>query len=294
MNKRDFEQDYIINVDNAVPDMEMLWSRIADNDNTDDDITPFVAASDECTSKPHRPVFRTIMSAAAMTAAVICVVFALNNDNIITNDGMTASEGMDSMNSMSENEALPESEKYTYSEYCSQADRYELLNLADTPSGLYNAMSAAPEDEEFFVEAAVLRETECFADVEILSSQVLESGITEYNVRIIQIFSNNAYDLDGKVYSASPYQLRNNREYLLPIETDNNGMYFVVFDNAPQIEITLDRELVFHNGWSSLSENSTYISYPQVYKDDYFYDRMNITAEAAIENLIDTWEMLRA
>ncbi|MBQ7784016.1 MAG: hypothetical protein IJ368_08615, partial [Oscillospiraceae bacterium] len=73
------------------------------------------------------------------------------------------------------------------------------------------------------------------------------------NVRIIQIFSDNAYDLDGKVYSASPYQLRNSREYLLPIETDNNGMYFVVFDNAPQIEITLDRELVFHNGWSSLS-----------------------------------------
>ena len=95
------------------------------------------------------------------------------------------------------------------------------------------------------------------------------------------------------VYSDSPYALRDNREYLLPISACD-GMYRVVFDNAPQIEITLDREVVYHNGWQSLAAVGSTITYPQVYKDDYFYDRMNITAECSLEKLFESWEKLRA
>lgn len=295
MNKHDFEQDYINSINSTAPDMELLWSRIAEADEADDNIAPFISASEECHSKPLRPVFRTVMSAVAMTAAVVCLTFALNNDSMISNESMAASDESEVMDLAAENNVQQETIEYVYSDYCSQADNYELLNLADTPSGLYNVMAAAPEEEEFFVEAQVLSDTEYFADVEIQSSKMLADGVREYSVKVLHIFSETSVDIPDsfKVYSASPYLLRNNREYLLPIETDDNNMPFVVFENAPQIEITLDRELIFHNGWSSLSENSTCISYPQVYSDDYFYDRMNITAEASIENLIDTWEKLR-
>ena len=112
---------------------------------------------------------------------------------------------------------------------------------------------------------------------------------------MVHLISDSETSLSEKVtvYSDSPYALRDNREYLLPV-SDSNGMYRVVFDNAPQIEITLDREVVYHNGWQSLAADGSTITSPQVYKDDYFYDPMNITAERSLEKLFESWEKLRA
>ena len=140
----------------------------------------------------------------------------------------------------------------------------------------------------------MLSETDFFIDGKVLYSDN-EGGMTAYTLEVVHLISDSEASLPEKVtvYSDSPYALRDNREYLLPISA-RDGMYRVVFDNAPQIEITLDREVVYHNGWQSLATDGSAITYPQVYKDDYFYDRMNITAECSLEKLFESWEKLRA
>ncbi len=173
---------------------------------------------------------------------------------------------------------------WDYSTETQSADNYYTLDLAETDSGIYNALSHSEAEQEYFVEAQVLSKTDFFIDGKVLYSDN-EGDTTAYTLEVVHLISDSETSLPEKkspFIPTRPYALRDNREYLLPV-SDSNGMYRVVFDNAPQIEITLDREVVYHNGWQSLAADGSTITYPQVYKDDYFYDRMNITAECSLE-----------
>ena len=90
------------------------------------------------------------------------------------------------------------------------------------------------------------------------------------------------------IISETPYFLETGREYLLPVKTENDA--FVIADKAsPQIEITPDRLVVFHSGWSELYNAGTHVEFSQASPDDFFYDRMNITAESSLEKLFDAY-----
>lgn len=311
MNK-DFEKDYINLTDSSAPDMDKLWENISSSDPADTDITPFVSAAEECErSRPVRRsnAFRAFAAAAAVFAAAIFAVSALsdNVDIAKSETAPSAADGYYDENGCADI-AMGECEEAEYNyvtaqmgwDYSDHLDSsedmsYLSLNLADTDSSVYTAMSRNTDDEEYFVEDRVLSETEFFLDGEIISAEPAGDGSIKYTVKVIHAVADNnrGFSETEEVYSDSPYALRTGREYLLPI-SEEKGRYDVIFDNAPQIEFTLDRQLVCHNGWKTLSENGVYLSYPQVYPDDFFYDRMNLAAESSLERLFDRWEQLRA
>lgn len=292
-----FEQDYIKHIDSSAPDMDKLWEKIAGAPDEEKDITPFVSASRQCAHKSGKTV-RIFVSAAAVLAAVFCAGRLIISDSEISSETSQA----DMAPEISDEYAADEAEipsvaaemGWDYSTETQSADNYYTLDLAETDSGIYNALSHSEAEQEYFVEAQVLSETDFFIDGKVLYSDN-EGDMTAYTLEVVHLISDSEASLPEKVtvYSDSPYALRDNREYLLPISA-SDGMYRVVFDNAPQIEITLDREVVYHNGWQSLAADGSAITYPQVYKDDYFYDRMNITAECSLEKLFESWEKLRA
>lgn len=306
MNLKDFEQDYIKFTDSSVPDTEKLWEKIssAPDSDTETDITPFLSASEQCRASGRSG---NVIKLFAAVAAVFIAVFGINvimpTDNNISysdksvHDTGAACENFAEAEDSSDMYDFPKVSSETGWDYrtgYSENESYLTLNLADTDSGIYNALSNAPAENEYFVEADVLRKTDFFIDGRVLSSRQLDDCVL-YTLEVIHLISGSDMTVPEtlEVRSSSPYALRNNREYLLPVSEDN-GEYTVVFDNAPQIEFTNDREIVYHNGWQSLSQSCLAIEYPKVYKDDYFYDRMNITAECSLQNLFDMWEKYKA
>lgn len=308
--KKHFEKDYINSVNSSAPDMEKLWEKISSSEPEDSDITPFVSAANECSkiSPIRNNTFRAFAAAAAVFIAVICAVSVISDNDIALTKSENAAPS-DNENSFSYDYAADEAaeeESYfsvtatTGWEYSDRLDTsenltYLSLDLADTESGIYTALSRNTDDEEYFVEDKVLSETDFFLDSKVISEEPVSDGSIKYTVRVIHAVSEDSREFSEteEVYSNSPYALRTGREYLLPI-SEENGRYTVIFNNAPQIEFTLDRQLVCHNGWKTLTENSVYLEYPQTYPDDFFYDRMNLAAESSLENLFDKWERLRA
>lgn len=306
MNLKKFEQDYIKFTDSSVPDTEKLWEKISNATDSDagNDITPFLSASEQCRASGRSGnVIKIFGAVAAVFIAAFGInIFMMSDSSISYSDKAVSDTGAAYENYA---EAEDSSDMYDFSEVnsetgwdyrteYSETESYLTLNLAETDSGIYNALSNAPSENEYFVEADVLRKTDFFIDGRVLSSCQLD-GCVMYTLEVIHLISDRDMTVPEtlEVRSSSPYALRNNREYLLPV-SENNGEYTVVFDNAPQIEFTRDREIVYHSGWQSLSQSCLAIEYPKVYKDDYFYDRMNITAECSLQNLFDTWEKYKA
>lgn len=305
---KNFEKDYISSVDSSAPDMEKLWEKISSSESANTDIIPFETAANECkmTSKHSNiSAFRAFAAAAAVFIAVICAVSVISDNGIAVqnSENATASdkhESYDFAEEAAESEgssSVISSTGWEYSDYIGASDNmtYLSLNLADTESSIYTALSQNTDDEEYFVEDEVLAETDFFLDGQVISQEPTDDGGIKYTVLVIHAVSEESREFSEteEVYSYSPYALRIGREYLLPI-SEENGLYTVIFDNAPQIEFTLDRQLVCHNGWKTLTENGVYLEYPQTYPDDFFYDRMNLAAESSLESLFDKWESLRA
>lgn len=303
MNEK-FDREYINSAEASAPDMDRLWERISSSEPADTDITPFVSAAMECNARPvGRNTALRGLSAAAVFIAVICAVSTMSGDIPVTESDNAVNEGY------SENYSEESSVRYGFvsavtassgwdynTELTVSSDNsYYTLSLAETDSEAYTGITDDTWSDEYFVEENILMQTDMFLDCEIISADHSEDGGIIYSVRTIHAVceAEGEFPEYTRVYSDSPYSLKNGREYLLPIQI-RNGRYIVVFDNAPQIEFTLDRQLVAHNGWESLSENGVYLNYPQTYPDDFFYDRMNLTAEYSLSKLFEKWEKLRA
>lgn len=74
---------------------------------------------------------------------------------------------------------------------------------------------------------------------------------------------------DGMLYS-----LKEGGTYILPLKYENSA-YWLVYPNAPQIEVTEDTKYLFHTGWQSLINDQTAIVLKNALSpEDYYYDRM--------------------
>lgn len=303
--KNTFENEYINEINSAAPDMGSLWEKISSSESDDEDISAFVKASEQCSrslaSSKHIRMIKGFAAAAAVFTAIIGIS-AIANDGSILSETSTAEniavrdevQFMDDAVLNESSNSIEAVSEWDFSSEIGDIYEYDSLSLADSPSGIYTALSANTEENEYFVESEVLGRTDFFVDGIILSSQQVNDSTIEYEVEIIRLISDEPVTVSEslKISSCSGYSLRINREYLIPVCDENDGLH-IVFDNAPQIEFTQNRELVFHNGWRSLSGESHPISYPKVYADDYFYDRMNLAAEASLTNLFDAWLELK-
>lgn len=152
--------------------------------------------------------------------------------------------------------------------------------------------SAETSGDDFFVEENVLIETDVIVNAYI--DKVYSKGDTV----CYEITAENAETLEKSnivLESATPYVLKQERNYLLPLKSEN-GDYRLVFENAPQIELAESGGMVFHNGWKTLDaleKEPIDVIYPQNGIDDFFYDRMRFTYSSDISPLIEQWRQVK-
>ena len=160
----------------------------------------------------------------------------------------------------------------------------------------YSAETPVPYAEtsgdDFFVEEKVLIETDVIVNAYV--DRVYSKGDTV----CYEITAENSETLETEILileSATPYVMKPDRSYILPLKAEN-GEYSLVFENAPQIELAENGGMVFHNGWKtldSLEENPIEVIYPQNGVDDFFYDRMKFSYSSDVSPLIDEWHRLK-
>ena len=317
MNSRKIEQLYKSHAENTAPDMDALWERIESNleEKTDEAVT----------SKPIRrniSLTKKAALAAACVAALIIVPVAvrnmdISNSNMATDSApMAEAPAMDGAideavgilpeddifeekfdNKAEQNDAVADeelieapAEEAVMEEATGTSKQtipYEalLLNYADAPL----TPSGATTGDDFFVEENVLIETDVIVNAYI--DHVYSGGNGEICYEITADNLETGETESIYLTSCTPYVMLEDRCYILPLKADETG-YSLVFENAPQIERTLDGGYIFHNGWESLDENALDVIYPQGRVDDFFYDRMKFSY-GSLDNLIERWHEVK-
>ena len=304
MNKKEFKKYYIAHCENTAPDMEKLWEKIESGLEE--------KPESRVTSKPAKAFsFRKAAVWCTACAAVLIAVPAILVGTGVTKtaDSMTAEMQNEAVAGDMETNAASAEEDGFVEEPADEdigtaaADTattsslpemvyYEELSLSSpvpTEAPLPTP-TAEPFGDDFFVEENVLAETDIIVDAVV--NQVYSSGgdTVFYVLNAEDSDKNNMGSIT--VESATPYAMKIGREYILPLKETGDG-YRLVFENAPQIECTLDGGVVFHNGWKSLDENSCYVSYPKGGVDDFFYDRMRFSYKDGIGVLDEKWKALQ-
>ncbi|MDE7289941.1 MAG: hypothetical protein K2N71_10635 [Oscillospiraceae bacterium] len=305
MNKKELKKQYIAHCENTAPDMDKLWEKIESGleEKTESGVT----------SKPAKTVdFHKITVWCTACAAVLIAVpafiiganisktsesFTMSQNEAYAGDMITFAPAADGAfieeeepapagnNDMADNDV-----KTGFTASLPEMVYYEELPLAETVVSNVLFLTAEPFGDEFFVEEKVLAETDIIVDAVVQSYYSSEGGTVCY---VLSAEDSDQNDMGSiTVESASPYTLKMSREYILPLKETEDG-YRLVFENAPQIECTLDGGVIFHNGWRSLDENSCWVSYPKNTVDDFFYDRMRFSYTDGMASLTDKWKTVK-
>lgn len=307
MNKKELKKQYIAHCENTAPDMEKLWEKIESGLEE--------KPESGVTSKPVKTFnFRKAAVWCTACAAVLIAVpafiigannsktsdsFTMSQNEAVAGDMITAAPAADGGFIEEPADAAPAE---IFDEECRTETAtttslpemvyYEELPLAGT--GAHDASSllqtAETSGDEFFVEENVLAETDIIVDAVVNKVYSSGGGTICY---VLTAEDSDKNDMGSiTIESSSPYTLKANREYILPLKETEDG-YRLVFENAPQIECTLDGGVIFHNGWQSLNENSCWVKYPQNNVDDFFYDRMRFSYTDGMASLTDKWKTVK-
>ncbi len=292
MKKSELKKQYIAHCENTAPDMEKLWEKIESGLEE--------KPESRVTSKPAKNFnFRRAAAWCTACAAVLIAVpaFIIGTSLSSKTADFTANEAVagDMVNetaAAAENNELSEEiadEETASTSSLPEMVFYEELAFAETPvsDDALPFPTASTSGDEFFVEENVLAETDIIVDAVVQNVYSSEGGTVCY---VLSAEDSDRNDMGSiTVESATPYVLKMSREYILPLKETEDG-YSLVFENAPQIECTLDGGVIFHNGWRSLDENSCWVSYPRNTVDDFFYDRMRFSYTDVMTALADKWK----
>ncbi|MGN0553020.1 MAG: hypothetical protein ACI4I1_06525 [Oscillospiraceae bacterium] len=298
MTKKEAERLYKASRQTAAPDMDKLWERIEDG------LTEKNVTEEQPTAKRHNITLKRCLGAAAVcAAAAIILPFAfspyfgnmksasdtavfIQNDEAFAEaaDECADEEIYEDEQQSNDMAALPE---YVGSAEGTQLD-YSALDLAE---GIDTGLRGKGSAGVFFDEDSVLTETVCFVDGVVENVYAGEECIY-YELRAVETYGSIGADEEiFTIASDSDIPMLLNREYLVPLKQTEDGFQTAV-ESVPQIEITLDRGMVFYNGWKSLDgETALDISCPKQYPDDHFYDRMKFSYSGYME-LITKWQKL--
>lgn len=298
MTRKEAEKLYKASRQTAAPDMDKLWERIEDG------LTEKKAAEEQPTVKRHNITLTRCLGAAAVcAAAAIILPFAfspyfgnmksssdsaayIQNEEAFAEAADECADAEICEDEQQDNDmtALPE---YINSAEGTQLD-YSALDLAE---GVDVGLRGKGSEGTLFDEDSVLAETVCFVDGIVENVYAGEECIY-YELRAVETYGNaGANEELLTIASDSDIPMLLNREYLVPLKQTEDGLRTAV-ESVPQIEITLDKGMVFYNGWKSLDDESALeISCPKQYPDDFFYDRMKFSYSGYTE-LITKWQKL--
>ena len=304
------KEEYTQHIQDTAPDMDKLWNRISKE--IDKKETETKAETTYTENRDQIKRSGGYMKIAAVAAAFIVVFAGVNilneskktktaMDNIPLSrpdrkdDMSSKNKNSDMTDNKTDNKAInAQSGETVQNEAAEDAAtstiRYEQLRFNSTDTVAYMA-DYVPQGDEYFVEDKVFKSTDCFADVTVINAELsAENGATY----VLQV--NSMYDKDGEyvvseivLNSSTPYILQENREYLLPLKRTGEDSYSIVFENAPQIEITIDGGAVFQNGWKALSNGAEDLEKDNLNVNDYYFDRMKYSPSLDLESFLREW-----
>ena len=281
---KNLKNEYQKYVGNTAPDMDKLWDRIEEKiDNSPK------------TYEPQRHITYSSGKSKrfAAVAASLAVIFAgayiwsQNSGNNISktskNDNDSAVKSYESENNKqeyTENAIFDEKKTISYSQ----------LSFEHTNSPSYET-SYPVSGDEYFVRSKVLEETEFFADVTVEKAEI-GTNCGTYTLKVHRLISKSGEikETSITIESSARYILQENRSYFIPLKKSGNE-YAIVFENAPQIEITLDEQIVYPNHWD-LGENYSNVTLDKKNYDDFYYDRMRLSDENSLQALVEEWKQM--
>jgi hypothetical protein len=286
MNEKRIKELYVKMSEDAAPDMEALWERI---DSKLDKKDP-VDMSDYARPHGSLKIFRNIAIAACIAFIIILPRFAaVQKQDYAAGDLAETSYETATTNDYETSAALAT----TITEESGYSD-----------DQIYQNDGGGDNSFDYFVEEDVLVETEVFVDA--IVNKVYMGGEDEifYELNVLETVGTDfgesgaglSEEFEQLVVKSGQTQflMKQGGEYISPLSIDGGGMN-IVFEDAPQIEVTPERGLVFHNGWRSLEgDGAEWTEYPSSGPGDYFYDRMLSLPEADISSLISKWKSERA
>lgn len=297
MTRKEAEKLYKASMQTAAPDMDKLWEKIEDR------LTEKNAAEEQPTVKRHNITLKRCLGAAAVCAAAAMIlpfafspyfgnmkstsdnaVFIQNDENFAGASDECSDGEMEYTSEVAASETTSENASSVNG---AQLD-YSALDLAE---GIDTGLRGKGTADLFFDEDSVLSETVCFVDGIVENVYAAEECVY-YELRAVETYG--SVEADGDIVtiaSDSDIPMLLNREYLVPLKQTEDGLRTAV-ESVPQIEITLDKGMVFYNGWKSLNDESSLdISCPKQYPDDFFYDRMKFSYNGYTE-LLSKWQKL--
>ncbi len=300
MTNKEIEKRCLEEMQQNIPDTEALWQRI------ESQLPPQKEAVKQPTPSVRMQRIRRILPIAACLLLIVSGSVVFLQQNIRNNASKQESSNTVSMNEIAQEKF--EAEDYTPPMKNEQSVEVEMENAEEIRS--YTSLNFCESEQkiqitdhslldthdEYFLEDEVLKRTECFVfAVAEYGEQDSDTGEITYQLRIQSSFGIELQQDDLlMIRTNSPYILQPGHEYILPLYRQQEE-WKLVYECAPQLEMTLDGEVVFHNGWQSLERlESERILYHKNGADDYFYDRMYITNDNASEILFAAWESVRS
>lgn len=288
MTRKEIEKRCLEEMQQTIPDTEALWQRIETQ-------LPQQEVKEEV--KPKSPIrmhkIRPIMTIAACVAIVVSlssIAGRISIQNIFENISNKTSNLMDTNHAVKD-EAMEspkfEMEQEAYEEIKNNYDSLRFPEKAPINSVIDYEMLVTGDMS--FDEAAILRKTECIVIATLKNvSQDADTGEMVYELQVDQVFENTAHEGEMmQIRSKSAFVLQGGRTYVLPLY-QNESEWKLASESTPQIELTLDNEVVFHDGWKSLctyeNDELEYFEY------DEYRHKMRIANVKVLNQLLAAWE----
>lgn len=259
---------------------------------------PEKSVTDTPARKRRHSYFAVLSAAAAVFIAVVIARagFAspeLSDNSVYTDTDSGYSETVDSEADTEDTLFFPAENGWNYTNVSlSSAKSYNYSDFDDTPAPYFENNSS----DDFFVESEVLDSTDFFLDCTVEEIDYDSySQTVNYTVSPIHVICPENISLSERIVlrSGTAYVMSAGKEYLLPVCRGSDGNFNIADSSAPHIMITPEGYVIYQNGWTSLSENSLYVTKDKASPDDFFYDRMNITPESALQDLFDSFFKLK-
>lgn len=283
----------------SAADEEKIWNNILSRIDSEDVTEPEKDIFEPEISPKKKSITRYIPMLTA--AAAVIVIVSIANVPVLKNEA-SMSDSAEDVQYIEEPCEAASDEAVSDNEIFFPAERgwnYADVSVSSAKSYSYSDfsydMSPSYEDnysDDFFVESEVLGNTDFFLDctVDMAEYDPVTETVT-YTVSPIHVICPESIILprELEVISGRAFVLDEGKEYLLPI-TVSDGEYHIADISSPQIELTGDGYVIFQNGWKSLTDgDEQYLWKTSSSPDDFFYDRMNITAESKLQKLFDNF-----
>ncbi len=279
MTRKQIEKRCLEEMQQNIPDSEALWERISAN-----------LPEQQTAAEPAQKRIRMTGARRMLTLAASFLIVLSGAYLFLQTDRMDSkSEQPQSDAPANEYFDAPEDEAPDHNEGITipsdQPLRYESLSLPES--------STSPDfipmgtQGEYFSESAVLAETDCFVKIRV--DRMMQDGeMLCYTLSVEDAFGEDLPET-LTICSETAYVMQQNHLYLLPLCKTDDG-WELAYACAPQMELTLDGDLVFHNGWQTLMQDAPApLVYAAYGEDDYFYDRMYLTGGSGLQKILDEW-----